>query len=103
MTLPEPTDVIAPREDLPYRTSDFLREMLEGAYPDGVVLEYHGLKLFSRCHYENGVRVFDVYTADEEYIETVNLAAYRTVTEVEEFLKEIVAYDPADRDEWVSR
>ena len=58
MTLPDPTDVIAPRgDDLPYETSDFLQEMTEGAYPDGVVLDYHGLKLYSRCQYENGVRV----------------------------------------------
>jgi hypothetical protein len=42
MTLPDPTDVIAPRgDDLPYETSDFLQEMMEGAYPDGVMLDYH--------------------------------------------------------------
>jgi hypothetical protein len=74
VTLPDPTDVIAPRgDDLPYETSDFLQEMMEGAYPDGVVLDYHGLKLYSRCQYENGVRVYDVYTEDENYVETVNL------------------------------
>ena len=103
MTLPDPTDVIAPRgNDLPYETSDFLQEMMEGAYPDGVVLDYHGLKLYSRCQYENGVRVYDVYTEDENYVETVNLNAFRTITEVEQFLDEIVAYDPDDRNEWVS-
>lgn len=102
MTLPDPTDVIAPRgDDLPYETSDFLQEMIEGAYPDGVVLDSHGLQLYSRCQYENGVRVYDVYTADENYVETVNRNAFRTITEVEQLLDEIVAYDPTDRDEWV--
>jgi hypothetical protein len=102
MTLPDPTDVIAPRgDDLPYETSDFLQEMMEGAYPGGVVLDSHRLQLYSRCQYENGVRVYDVYTADENYVETVNRNAFRTITEVEQFLDEIVAYDPTDRDEWV--
>lgn len=56
MTLPDPSDVIAPRDDLPYDTADFLGEMFAGAYPSGVVLEYHGLQLMSR-HYEDGPRV----------------------------------------------
>jgi len=52
--------------------------------------------------YEKGVRVYNVYTADENYVETVNLNAFRTITEVEQFLDEVMAYDPTDRDEWVS-
>ncbi|MFC7323270.1 hypothetical protein ACFQMF_01620 [Halorubrum rutilum] len=103
MTLPDPTDVIAPRgDDLPYETSGYLQEMMGGAYPDGVVLDYHGLKLHNRCQCKNGVPVYDIYTADENYVETVNLNAFRTITEVEQLLDEIVAYDPTDRDEWVS-
>lgn len=105
MTLPDPVHVIAGggTEELPYDTADFLAEMLEGAYPDGVVLEYHGLQLYSRCHYEEGVRIFDVYTADYVYLETLNLGAFRSVTEIQHTLDEIVGYDPADRDEWVNR
>ncbi|ERH03261.1 MAG: hypothetical protein A07HR60_00959 [uncultured archaeon A07HR60] len=103
MTLPDPTDVIAPRgDDLPYETHEFISQMIEVAYPDGVVLEYHGLKLYSHTNYENGIRVDDVYTADQNYVETVNLNAFRTITEVKQFLDEIVAYDPTDRGEWVS-
>ncbi|WP_230198714.1 hypothetical protein [Halopiger djelfimassiliensis] len=84
MTLPEPSDVIAPRDDLPYDTADFLGEMFANAYPDGVVLAYHGLKLYSRCQHENGVRVYDVYTEDETYIETLNLEAFQTATELQD-------------------
>ncbi|AKU09894.1 hypothetical protein [Haloferax gibbonsii] len=102
MTLPDPTDVIAPRDGLPCDTASFLRQMMEGAYPDGVVLDYYGLKLYSRCHYEDGVRIYDVYTEDENYVETVNLDAFQTITEVERLLDEVVAYDPTDRDEWVN-
>lgn len=103
MALLDPTDVIAPRgDDLPHETSEFLGQMMQGAYPDGVVLEYHGLKLYSRTNYENGIRVYDVYTEDTTFIETINLNAFRTITEVKQFLDEIVAYDPDDRDEWVS-
>lgn len=105
MTLPDPTHVIAGdgTDELPYEPSDFLAEMLVGAYPDGVVLEYHGLQLYSRCHYDEGVRMFDVHTEDGAYLETLNLGAFRSVTEIQDTLDEIVGYDPADRDEWVSR
>jgi hypothetical protein len=102
MTLPEPSDVIAPRDDLPYDTADFLGEMFVGAYPSGVVLEYHGLQLYSQ-HYEDGPRVWDIHAENDALIETVNLSAFQTVTEFQEFLDKIVAYDPADREEWVSR
>lgn len=102
MTLPDPTDVIAPRgEELPGDTVDFLTQMCQRAFSDGTVLEYHGLQLYSQ-HYEDGVPIWDVYTEDGAYIETVNLAAFQTVTEIQQFLDEAVAYDPADRDEWVS-
>ncbi|MDS0284748.1 hypothetical protein [Haloarcula onubensis] len=102
MSLPDPTDVIAPRDDdVPYDAVDFLKEMFQESYLDGAVLEYHGLQLYSQ-HYEDGDPIWDVYTEDDAYIDTLNLAAFRTVTELQRFLDEIVAYDPADRDEWVS-
>lgn len=102
MTLPDPTDVIAPRDDAPYEPTDFLKEMFQEAYVSGVVLEYHGLKLYSQ-HYEGGRPIWDIFTEDDSYIETVNLSAFQSVSELEEFLNEIVAYDPDDREEWVSR
>lgn len=98
-----PNDVIAPREDLPYQTSDFFGEMFVGANPDGTVLEYHGLQLLSRTNYDNGVRVYEIYTEDDALIEVVNLSAFRTMTEFKRFLDEIVAYNPANREEWVNR
>ena len=104
MTLPDPTDVIAPREDVPYSTTDFLQEMFTGAYLTGTVLKYHSLLLYSE-HYEDGPRVWDVYIDEcdgQTYIETLNLEAFQTLTELEQALDEIVAYDPDDRDEWVS-
>jgi hypothetical protein len=102
MTLPDPSDVIAPRDDLPYDTADFLGEMFAGAYPSGVVLEYHGLQLMSR-HYEDGPRVWDIHAENDALIETVNLSAFQTASDLEKFLDKIVAYDPDDREEWVSR
>jgi len=102
VNLPEPTDVIAPRgDDVPYETSDFLKEMFQRAYPNGIVLKYHGLQLYSQ-HYEDGPPIWEIYTEGGAYIETINLQAFRTITEMQQFLDEVVAYDPADRDEWVS-
>lgn len=102
MTLPDPTDVIAPRDDVPIDTVDFLRDLFQEAYLQGTVLKYHGLLLYSQ-HLEDGLPVWDVYTADEEYVETLNLAAFQTVTDLHRQLEEIRAYDPVDREEWVSR
>lgn len=102
MSLPEPTDVIAPREDVPYETHEFLSRMMEGAYPYGVVLEYHGLKLYSNVGDDQIRNVWHVYAEDGAFIEVLNLDAFQTITELEQTLDEIVAYDPTDRDEWVS-
>ena len=102
MTLPEPTDVIAPREEVPYETHEFLSQMMEGAYPYGVVLEYHGLKLYSRVDDDQVRNVWDVHAEEGGLIEVLNLDAFQTITDLEQALDEIVAYDPADRDEWVS-
>jgi len=102
VTLPEPTDVIAPREGMPYRPCDFFNQMLEGAYPSGVVLEYHGFKLYSHVDDEQRHNIWGVHTAEGQLIETLNLDAFRTATALEQLLEEIVLYDPRDRDEWVS-
>lgn len=102
MSLPEPTDIIAPRDDIPYDTADFLKEMFQEAYLPNTVLKYHGLQLHSQ-HYEGGIPIWDIYTEDAKYIETVNLTAFRTATDVEEFLDEIVTCDPDNRKEWKGR
>ncbi|MFB6200457.1 MAG: hypothetical protein ABEI98_00410 [Halorhabdus sp.] len=103
MTLPDPTDVIAPRcDDLPYGLSDSPQQRIEGSYPYGVVLDDHGLKLYRRWQYEHDVRVYDISTEDGNYVVTVTLNGFRTITEVEQCLAEIGDYDPTDRDEWVS-
>jgi hypothetical protein len=65
------------------------------------VLKYYGLQLYSQ-HYEDGPPIWEIYTEDSVYIETINLQAFQTVTDIRQFLDEVVAYDPADRDEWVS-
>lgn len=101
MTLPDPTDVIAPREDTAFDTVDFFQQMFTGAYPHGTVVEYHGLQLYSE-HYEDGPRVWNVYTEDGNFVETLNLEAFQTITGLQGVLDEIVAYDPDDRDEWVN-
>ena len=77
MTLPEPTDVIAPREGMPYRPCDFFSQMLEGAYPSGVVLEYHGFKLYSHADAEQRHNIWGVHTAEGQLIGTLNLDAFR--------------------------
>lgn len=98
----EPTEVIAPREGLPHDRIDFLREMLQGSYAAGATLEYHGFEL--HCHHEEGgARVWSIYNPDGVFIETVNLEAFRTVTELEAFLDKLVAYEPADRMGWKAR
>jgi|GEM_PF-6310516 len=97
----EPTDVIAPRDGLAYEPHDFLSEMLQGAYADGVVLEYHGLEL--QCQkFEGGPHTWTVW-GESGLIETINLDAVATITELQAILDEIVAYGPADREEWINR
>lgn len=103
MTRPEPTDVIAPRDDLPYTPVDFLREMFICAYPTGVILEYHGLRLHSHGFPEDGLSVWEVCTENDVFIESVNVSAFRSMTAFVEFLDEIGACDPDDREEWVNR
>lgn len=102
MSLPEPTDVIDPREDVPYSTFDFLTQMMEGVYPHGVALEYHDLVLISQVDDAQTTNVWHVHVEDGPMIESLNLDAFRTATELEEALDEIVAYGPADREEWVN-
>lgn len=102
MSLPEPTDVIAPRKDVPYETHAFIGQMLEGAYPYGVVLKYHGLRLYSHVDDDHRQNVWEIYTDDGDLIEVLNLDAFRTATALKHLLDEIVAYDPSDRSEWVS-
>jgi hypothetical protein len=103
VTLADPVDVIAPRgDDMPYDTADFLRQMMDNSYPEGTVLAYEDLRLEAGGYSDHAGNVYTVYTEDGTYIETVNLGAFRTVTELEQLLKEIVAYDPDGRDEWVS-
>lgn len=99
---PDPADVIAPREDSPYEPVEFLKQMFTGAYPSGVVLEYYGLQLVGQ-HPTDEASIWSVHTADDTYVETLNLEAFRTVSELEELLDEMVAYDPGDREEWVNR
>jgi hypothetical protein len=54
-------------------------------------------------HYEDGPRVWDIHAENDALIETVNLSAFQTASDLEKFLDKIVAYDPDDREEWVSR
>ncbi|ELY96698.1 hypothetical protein C482_15026 [Natrialba chahannaoensis JCM 10990] len=102
MSLPESADVIASGEDVPYWTFDFITQMMEGAYPHGVALEYHDLVLISQVDDARTTKVWHVHAEDGPVIESLNLDAFRTATELEETLDEIVTSDPADREEWVS-
>ncbi|QLG49103.1 hypothetical protein [Natrinema halophilum] len=98
----DPDIVIAPRPDLYRGGLDFYREMLEGAFPPGVILDHHGFHLESH-HHESGPRVWSIYSPEGAFVETLNLETFRTLSELESFLNELVAYGPADREEWVSR
>lgn len=100
MTLPDPSETIAPRDEMAFEPVDVLREMLVGAYPEGAVLAYYDLQLYSQ-HYEDGPRVWAVHAEDGTYIETLNLDTYRTVSELEDTLQELAACDPDDRADWV--
>ncbi|MDS0220879.1 hypothetical protein NDI54_05860 [Haloarcula sp. S1AR25-5A] len=100
MSLKEPTLTIAPPQDH-WETVDHLRDMFQGAYPYGNVVAFHGLRL--ECQDGDiGPGVWEVYTAECAYVETLNLAAFRTATELHDVLLDIVACDPDDREDWVA-
>lgn len=101
MTSDDVDEVIAPRDGKPYEPHDFLAEMLRGAYASGTVLEYFGVEL--QCQkYEDGPRAWDVW-GEENWVETINLDAVQTVSELQEILNDFVAYRPANREEWEER
>ncbi len=102
MSLLELTDVIAPCENISHLTFDFLTQMMESASTYGVALEYHDLVLISQVDDGRTTNVWHVHAEDGPMIESLNLDAFRTATELEEALNEIVAFDPADREKWVN-
>ncbi|ELY99926.1 hypothetical protein C482_09168 [Natrialba chahannaoensis JCM 10990] len=102
MSLPEPTDVIVPHEDASYSTFDFLTQVMEGAYPHGVALEYQDLVLISQVDAAQTTNIWHVRAEDGSIIESLNLDAFRTATVLEETLDKTVAYVPSDRKEWVN-
>jgi len=100
VSLKEPKVTMAPTEDH-WETHDYLRELFHGAYQYGDVVAFHGLRL--ECHDgDTGPGVWEVYAAEGGYLETVNLAAFQTATELHDLLLEIVACDPEDREDWVA-
>jgi hypothetical protein len=101
MTLPDQFDTIAPRDGQAYAPAEVLREMFVNAHTADTVLTYYDLQL-QRQFVDGPGRVWDVYTAEDTYIETLNLDAYRTVSELEDTLKELAACDPGDRADWVA-
>lgn len=100
--LPEPSRTIAPPEAA-CTTGHYLGDMLEGAYADGAVLEYDGLLLVCKHYDQQAPVVWDVHNAEETYIETLNLGGFRSATALQQLLDEMVATDPATREEWVYR
>lgn len=94
-------EVIAPRDDKPWETHEFLQQMMVGAYGHGYTVEFRGFELQNHSH-DGAPRVWDVY-GDEGYVDTLNLEAFRSVTDLETHLETIVAYDPADHEEWINR
>lgn len=94
----EPTAVIAPADEALGNPDDHLREVFLGAYREGVVLEYHGFRLVCESRTP---RVWDVDSPEGYYVETLNLEAFRTATELQSVLDAIVAAAPTDREEWV--
>lgn len=59
-------------------------------------------KLYSHVDEDHRHNVWAVHTEEGSLIETLNLDAFRTATEIEQLLEEIVLYDPRDRTEWVN-
>ena len=74
--------------------------MFADVHTPDTVLTYYDLQLQYRFA-DGAGRVRDVYTADDTYIETLNLDTYRTVSELEDTLQELVACDPDDRADWL--
>ena len=97
-------DVIAPLdEDLPWTELEALGELLAGIYRPGTVVRYHDYELTNLGQQEVG-NVWRVgYRGDdgERFVEILNLAGFRSVTDLQDYLDELVAVGPTTRAEWV--
>jgi len=96
----DPKVTLAPTEGQ-WDTVDYLRELFHGRYQYGDVVAFHDLRLECRDG-DVGPGVWGVYAAEGGYIETLNLKAFQTVTELQEFLLDMTACDPDDREDWVA-
>ena len=97
-------DVIAPlADDLPWTELEALGELVAGIYQHGTAVRYHDFELTNLGEPEVG-NVWRVgYPTDEgeSFIEILNLAGFRSVTELQEYLDDLVAVGPTTREEWV--
>lgn len=98
-------DVIAPLADgLPWTELEALGELVAGIYQRGTVVQYHEYELTNLGQPKVG-NVWRVgYPTDdgESFIEILNLAGFRSVTELQEYLDDLVAVGPTTRVEWLN-
>ena len=88
--------VSVPDDDSQFEPVDIIAEMMSGAYPHGARVEIYGYQFYNRSINEN---VWSVYADDgEQMVAGLNLAAFRTASEVETFLLEEV-HDRRERSE----
>ena len=88
-------DLSVTDDDSQFEPVDFIAEMMSGAYPHGARVEIYGYQFYNRSIDEN---VWSVHSGDgEQVVAGLNLAAFRTASEVETFLLEEV-HDPDRRE-----
>jgi hypothetical protein len=89
-------DLSVTDDDSQFEPVDFIAEMMSGGYPHGAQVEIYGYEFCNQSIEEN---VWSVHSGDgERVIAGLNLAAFRTASEVETFLLEEV-HDRRERSE----
>lgn len=89
-------DLSVTDDDSQFEPVDFVAEMMSGAYPPGTRVEIYGYEFYNQSIEKN---VWSVHSGDgEQMVAGLNLAAFRTASEVETFLLEEV-HDRRERSE----
>lgn len=104
MTKENPVDMIAPRQASEAGDPiEVLSTMIAGAYDHGVWLGYHSLRLYM-VGVPDRLNVWEVQVPDRVTpVDVLNCNAFRSAVELQYYLDDLRAVEPADYDEWRSR
>ncbi|MFC7079165.1 hypothetical protein [Halorussus caseinilyticus] len=87
-----PATTKADKQDTIY----YLERLFVGAYPPGTTLQYHDYEL---THTSEGV--WSVHHRDDANpIDVLNVAAFRSATELQAYLDDLANHAPDSREEW---